>query len=135
MNRKGFVLVEIVIVLIIIVLLAAIAVPYLATSGKINAITAKETLRKFSIAAENYATSHRGAYPASVTELTEYMALAGSYCANATGATTVVGEYSYACTLTAGGYTFAASPVTAGVNGSVTYTATTGGVLTPFPRD
>jgi len=135
MNRKGFTLAEILIILGIIVLLTAIAVPYLTTTEKANAITAKETLRKLSIAAENYATSHRGAYPASVTELTEFIASAGSYCANASGATTISGEYSYACTLGPGGYAFSAAPVTAGVNGSVTYTATTGGVLTPFPRD
>lgn len=131
MNRRGFTLVEIIIILSIIVLLAIVAVPYLTTAQKANAITAREVLRKLSIAAENYATSHSGAYPISITELTEFNASADNYCANTTGATTVVGEYSYACTLGAGGYTFAASPVIAGANGSVTYTATTGGALTP----
>ena len=129
MDRRGLTLAEIIIILVIIVLLAAIAVPYLTTSVKINAKTARETLRKLSIAAENYAASHSGAYPASVAELTDFIASAGTYCANATGATTVAGEYSYACILTAGGYTFTASPVIAGANGAVTYTATTGGVL------
>jgi len=131
MNRRGFTLVEIIIILVVVVLLAVIAVPYLTTSAKVNEKTAKEVIRKLSVAAENYSTSHRGAYPASVAELTECIASAGSYCANATGATTVAGEYSYACTLSGGGYTFTASPVIAGANGSVTYTATTGGVLTP----
>ncbi|MBU0548485.1 MAG: hypothetical protein KJ710_02855 [Candidatus Omnitrophica bacterium] len=132
MFRKGFTLVESIIILTIIVLLTVIVVPYLTTSGKINATTAKEILRKLSVAAENYATSHSGAYPARVAELTDFIASAGSYCANATGATTVMGEYSYACTLSEDGYTFTASPVITGTNGSVTYTATTGGVLTPL---
>jgi len=131
MNKKGFVLVEIIIILVIVVLLAAIAIPYLTASEKANATGARENLRKLSVAAENYSSSHRGAYPVSVAELTEFIASAGSYCANAAGATTVVGEYSYACTLSGSGYTFTASPVIAGANGTVTYTATTGGVLTP----
>ena len=132
MNRKGFSLVEIIIILVIIILLAVIAVPYLATSVKANATAAKEVIRKLSVAAENYATNHNGAYPTSVTELTKFIASAGSYCTNATGATTVTGDYSYACTLGAGGYTFTACPVVAGSGGNVTYTATTGGVLTPL---
>jgi Tfp pilus assembly protein PilE len=131
MSKKGFTLVEIIIILSIIILLAIIALPYLTTSEKANAMTARGNLYKLSVAAENYASSHSGAYPVSVVELGEYVNSAGSYCANATGVTTVVGEYSYACVLSGGGYTFTASPVTAGVNGSVTYTATTGGVLTP----
>jgi len=131
MHGKGFILVETIIVLAIIVLLAVIAVPYLTTSGEKNALAAKETLRKLSIAAENYASSHSGAYPASVTELTGFISSAGSYCADASGATTISGEYSYACNLAASGYTFSASPVIAGVNKKITYTATTGGVFKP----
>jgi Tfp pilus assembly protein PilE len=131
MPRKGFSLVEIIIILTIIVLLAVIAVPYLKTSEKASDQAAKEALRKLSIAAENYATSHSGAYPVSVTELNKFIASAGSYCANASGATTLVGEYSYACILAANGYTFTASTVIAGSGADMTYTATTGAVLTP----
>ena len=131
MNKRGFTLVETIIILSIIILLAVIALPYLTISGKASAMTARDNLHKLSIAAENYASFHSGAYPVSVVELAEYVNSAGSYCANATGAPTVVGEYSYACVLSGGGYNFTASPVIAGVNGSVTYTATTGGVLTP----
>ena len=131
MYKRGFTLVEIIIILSIIILSAVVAVPYLATSGKAGAMTARDNLHKLSIAAENYASSHSGVYPVSVAELAEYVNLVGSYCVNAAGAPTVVGEYSYACVLSGGGYNFTASPVIAGVNGSVTYTATTGGVLTP----
>lgn len=133
MSGKGFAMVEIIIILMIIVLLAVIAVPYLTTSEKASAITAREALSKLSVAAENYATFHSGAYPASVIELTEFIASAGSYCANATGAITVSGGYSYSCTLGPGGYVFSASPVMADSSGSgATYTVTTGGVLTPL---
>jgi competence protein ComGC len=131
MTGKGFALVEIIIILVIIILLVAIAVPYLTTSEESSAVTAKENLRKLSIAAENYASSHGGAYPASVIELTGFISSAGSYCADATGATTVAGGYSYACNLSAAGYVLLASPVTAGANKKITYTATTGGVLKP----
>lgn len=130
MERKGFSLVKVIIILAIVILLAVIALPYLTTSDKANALTARESLRKLSIAAENYAAAHSGAYPVSVDELSGFIASAGNYCANASGAITVSGEYSYACALGSGGYTFSAAPV-AGSGGKVTYTVTTGGVLNP----
>jgi len=132
MDKRGLALAEIIIVLVIIVLLAVIALPYLTTSGKVNAAAAKETLRKLSVSAENYAASHSGAYPASVEELTGFIASAANYCANASGAVTAVGDYNYACILASDGYTFTASPVTAGAGGLVTYTAVTGGTLSPL---
>jgi len=131
MKKNGFSLVEVMIILVIVILLAVIAIPYLTAPGKSSEAAAREALRKLSIAAENYSASHSGAYPASVAELTEFIASAGSYCANSNGAATVSGEYSYACTLGSGGYTFSASPVTAGSSGNVTYSVTTGGVFNP----
>ena len=64
--------------------------------------------------------------------LTDFISSASNYCADAAGGTTAVQGYNYACTITAGGYTFVASPVTLNTTGSVTYTASTGGVLTPL---
>ena len=135
MKRKGFTLVEIMIVVAIIALLAAIAIPnLLAARRTANEAAAKATVRSLATAAETYATSHSGAYPAAITTpgLVDFIASAGNYCANATGTTTSIQGYDYACTLTAGGYTFVATPVTVGTTGSVTYTSSTGGVITPL---
>ncbi|MCK9572283.1 MAG: prepilin-type N-terminal cleavage/methylation domain-containing protein [Candidatus Omnitrophica bacterium] len=127
MNRKGFTLVEIMIVVAIIALLAAIAVPNLLTARRTaNEAAAKATVRSLSTAAETYATSNSGAYPTTVAELTGFIASAGNYCDKA------VQGYNYACNLAVGTYTFVATPVTAGTTGSVVYTASTGGVLTPL---
>ena len=131
MKKRGFTLVEVMIILAIVVLLIVIAVPYLTTSEKANTIAAREALRKLSIAAENYATSHSGVYPASVPELGAFINSAEGYCADASGAPTASGDYSFSCILGSGGYTFAAAPVTAGSGGNVTYTVTTGGVFNP----
>jgi type IV pilus assembly protein PilA len=130
MKRKGFTLVEIMIVVAIIALLAAIAIPnLLAARRTANEAAAKATVRSLATAAETYSTSHAGAYPTAVTgnpSLSDFIASAASYCEKD------VQGYHYTCGLSAGLYTFEAAPVTLGTTGSVTYTATTGGVLTPL---
>lgn len=135
MNRKGFTLVEIMIVVAIIALLSAIAVPTLVSARRTaNESAAKATVRSLSTATEVYATSHSGAYPTQVASpgLVDFISSAASYCVNASGGTTAVQGYNYACTLSASGYTFVATPVTLNTTGSFTYTASTGGVLTPL---
>ena len=60
MKRKGFTLVEIMIVVSIIALLAAIAIPnLLAARRTANEAAAKATVRSLSTAAETYAASKK----------------------------------------------------------------------------
>ena len=128
MNRKGFTLVEIMIVVAIIALLAAIAIPNLLQARMTaNTAAAKANIRSLSTAAETYATANAGAYPADVPALATFIASAPSYCGHA------VQGYNYDCTaLSVGGYTLVATPVTLNQTGTVVYTATTGGMLTPL---
>lgn len=126
MNRKGFTLVEIMIVVAIIALLAAIAIPNLLTAKRTaNDASAKATVRALSTAAEVFATANNGVYPANIGELTQYIASAATYCP----AQTTQG-FTYTCVYTAGAYSFTATPSTPGTTGSRVYVASTGGVLT-----
>lgn len=125
MNRKGFTLVEIMIVVAIIALLAAIAIPNLLSARMTaNDAAARANLRTLSTAAETHASANNGAYPADVTALSNYAASASNLC-NASS-----GGYTYTCSYGAAGYTYSAVPVGVGSTGTRSLSISTGGVLT-----
>ncbi len=130
-QMNGFTIVEVMIVAGIIGLLAAITIPNLiAMKRTANEAAARSNIRALCTAAETFVAS-RAQYPTSVEEFQDFLSSAGNFCQDTSGTKTQVQGYNYACTMTNGGYTFEASPVTAGTTGNIIYTGTTGSILTP----
>ena len=129
-NRKGFTLVEIMIVVAIIALLAAIAIPNLLRAKiSANDALAKSTLRTLSTASETYASANNGNYPTTIDVLT---GATPPYINRDFIGDSPISGFDYDSTnWDAGSYSFTASPITAGSSGTTTYTITTGGILTP----
>jgi len=132
-KKRGFTLVEIMIVVAIIALLAAIAIPNLLNARRTaNDAAAKANLKTMSTELEVYSAGMgAGAYPASESAFMAISAAATKYLGTVCKSTAGCGGYVYNDpTLGDGGYTLTATPVSnqTGIN---TYTISTGGALTP----
>ena len=136
-KRKGFTLVEIMIVVAIIALLAAIAIPNLLTARRsANNAAAKSTLQTYATALENYAIDNDGAYPADLGDAAFDDYMKATPACTTTGSSGNISGFTYHCdTIGAADYNIVAVPMTKGTSGSEAYNLTAGATITEMDCD
>jgi len=130
--KRGFTLVEIMIVVAIIALLAAIAIPNLLRARvAANESAAQATLRTISTALETYAAANNGLYaPANGKTSDDYLRSPTPPYLNKAYCTQTESSYTYGCTIDKNNYTITARPSNCTTAGTKSFQITAGGVLT-----
>ncbi len=131
-KRKGFTLVEIMVVVFIIALLSAIAIPNLLSARRTaNESAAQAALKILSTCIETYAITNNGNYvPADNTTTDTYLRTATPPYLNTVYCAQTLNGYTYTCDIDLAAYSITATASPCGTSGNTNFTITTGGVLT-----
>jgi len=134
MKKRGFTLVEIMIVVSVISLLSVIAIPAILRARMVaNESVAQANLKTLAVAAETFSAANSGAYPATRDELTGYASSTPDFCTDIAGGVQFRQGYDYSCISAAGGYSFTAEATNCNFTGTKDFTITTGSVLAQSP--